>query len=102
MSLADKTPPTNIRDEFGVVVAMQAKTTVEQLSPENTEAMAIQDGLNFARDRGFRIAEVECDSLRVIQSLKSDLCCAPNASVLLNIISSLREVSSGSCRFIPH
>ncbi|KAL2489630.1 Ribonuclease H domain [Forsythia ovata] len=53
-----------IRDECGFFVAMQERKVIGQLSAEDTDVMAVGDGLILARDRGYQIAVTECDLLR--------------------------------------
>lgn len=48
--------------------------------------------LTHARDLGFKIAVIKIDSLRVVQSLKTDLQWAPNATLLSNIKVLLTDV----------
>ncbi|KAL2548356.1 Ribonuclease H-like domain containing protein [Forsythia ovata] len=66
---------------IGVVIAMQEKMVVGQLSAKNAEAMAVCDGLVLAWKRGFSIAVMERDSLQVVQRTMGDKALPVFASV---------------------
>ena len=80
-----------IRDQLGSVRAAMSKKLRAMLGPLETEAKAMEEGLRFAWDRGFRAAMFEGDSLLVHQVLTSSA--IPPASIS-NIISGVLSQAS--------
>ena len=58
-----------IWDHLGSVRATMSKKFRAMLGPLETEAKAMEEGLRFAWDRGFKVATFEGDSLLVHQAL---------------------------------
>lgn len=90
-----------IRDHEGVVVAACSKRVVGGFHPEEAEAVALLDGLLFAKNNGFKLAVAECDALRVIQCLHSEFNLTSYAAILYDIVALLEEVKCGTCCLIP-
>ncbi|XP_030930858.1 uncharacterized protein LOC115956689 [Quercus lobata] len=80
-----------IRDHLGSVRAAMSKKLRAMLGPLEIEAKAMEEGLRFAWDRGFRAATFEGDSLLVHQALTGSA--IPPASIS-NIISSVLSQAS--------
>ncbi|KAL2474839.1 RNase H domain-containing protein [Abeliophyllum distichum] len=72
-----------------------------RLLVEDNEAVVMHKGLRFAKQAGFQVMEVECDSLWLVQNLRADLSMAPNAAILFDIVALLYDVDGGMCLFIP-
>lgn len=60
---------TIFHDGQGIVMATQSKKTPGLFEVDDVEAVALRDGLHFAKENCFKLDIVECDSHRIIQSL---------------------------------
>ncbi|KAL2474833.1 FAD-binding Berberine family protein [Abeliophyllum distichum] len=68
---------------------------------EDTEVVVMQKGLQFTKQAGFQVMEVERDSLRLVQNLHAELSIAANAASLFDIVALLYDGDGGMCHFIP-
>ncbi|KAL2465336.1 Ribonuclease H domain [Abeliophyllum distichum] len=60
-----------IRFREGIVKVAMAMRMVANLSLEDAEAIALQEGLILARNNALRVSQVECDALNVVQQCKT-------------------------------
>ncbi|CAI9757751.1 unnamed protein product [Fraxinus pennsylvanica] len=82
-----------IRDHEGVVVSACSQRMVGGFQPEVAEAIALREGLLFAKNNRFKLAVAECDALRIIQCLHSEFCMTSYAAILYDIVALLEEVN---------
>ncbi|KAL2474835.1 FAD-binding Berberine family protein [Abeliophyllum distichum] len=68
---------------------------------EHTEVVVMQKGMQFTKQAGFQVMEVERDSLRLVQNLHAKLSIAANAASLFDIVALLYDGDGGMCHFIP-
>ena len=79
-----------VRDQWGNVAAAMSKLVHAPLGPLETEAKAMEEATQFARDTGFLDVIFESDSSTVIQSLNGSL--IPPASIVNIISGSLQAI----------
>ncbi|XP_030970837.1 uncharacterized protein LOC115991254 [Quercus lobata] len=79
-----------VRDQWGNVAAAMSKLVNAPLGPLETEAMVMEEAIQFARDTGFLDVIFESDSLSMIQSLNGSL--IPPASIVNIISGSLQAI----------
>ena len=87
-----------VRDHFGVVRVALSMKFHGLLRPLETEAKAMEEGLQFAWDQGVNAAIFERDSMVVYNSLTGSI--IPPSSICNLIIGSLLQAAQfGKCKF---
>ena len=91
-----------IHDHSGYVIAASSQCFPGCLSLLNVELIVICEGLSFAENPGCELSVMECDSLVVINRLKTFHLFIDNTDIFLDVKSFLSDVNCGSCHFFPH
>ncbi|PON82316.1 hypothetical protein TorRG33x02_219320 [Trema orientale] len=91
---------STLSKDCGVVVAALARRVNGVLSVENTELIALREGLRFAIDAGCPPSIAECDALKIVNGLKSLNPLAVNAPLFSNVLSFMSFARCGSCHYI--
>ena len=89
-----------VRDSAGKVLGVFGSMVSDVESALTAECLAIREGLNFARTNEWRVAEVESDSQRAVQMIKTRQLRGVQGPVVHDICEFIANVPA-SCKWIP-